>query len=185
MTLNLSNYFLIATSEIDDGLFSGSLIYLCEHNTDGAMGLIVNKPSPIGMEIVFAGAGCKRISPKFANDFVMMGGPVQPERGFVLHTPVGDWQSSLVVNHVNAVTTSRDIIDSLAKEEKVEHALLTIGYAAWRGGQLERELSENAWLAVEADNDILFHTPSESRYQAALAKLGINRVNLINGLGHA
>lgn len=185
MTLNLSHHFLIATSEIADGLFSGSLIYVCEHNADGAMGLIVNKPSPIDMGIVFAGAGCKRIPPRFAHDFVMMGGPVQPERGFVLHTPTGDWQSSLLVNDLNAVTTSRDIIESLAKDDKVEHALLTIGYSAWHKGQLEQELSQNAWLTVEADNHILFDLPPQQRHQAALAKLGINHVNLMDGIGHA
>lgn len=183
--LNLTNHFLIATPDLEDSLFSGSLVYICEHTSDGAMGLIVNKPSPIGMEIVFAGAGCKHIPKKYMSEFVMMGGPVQPERGFVLHTPVGNWQSTLTVNEHNGVTTSRDIIDSLTKDETVQHALLTIGYSSWTGGQLEREIAENSWLTVAADNQILFHTPIAERHQAALNKLGITQTNLMNGIGHA
>ncbi len=183
--LDLTNHFLIATNDIEDSLFAGSLIYICEHTSDGAMGLIVNKPSPIGMEIVFAGAGSKHIPERFINEFVMMGGPVQPDRGFVLHTPVGEWQSSLTVNETNAVTTSRDIIESLAKDERVAQAILTIGYSSWRGGQLEREIAENSWLIVGADNEILFNTPVAERHQAALNKLGITATNLMNGIGHA
>lgn len=180
--LDLTDHFLIAMPDLEDSLFAGSLIYVCEHTPDGAMGLIVNKPSPIGMEMVFAGAGIKHIPAHLMNEFVMMGGPVQPDRGFVLHTPVGNWQSSLIVNHHNAVTTSRDVIESFAK---IEHAILTIGYSSWYKGQLERELAENSWLTVPADQDILFHTPVAIRHQAALNKLGINHINFANGVGHA
>ena len=183
--VDLSNHFLIAMPDLEDSLFSGSLIYLCEHSKDGAMGLIINKPSPIGMEIVFTGAGMKQIPAHFMNEFVMMGGPVQPDRGFVLHTPVGNWQSSLTINEENAITTSRDIIESMAKDDKIQHAILTIGYSSWQKGQLEQELADNSWLIVPADNHILFHVPVEERYQAALNKLGVNDVNFMRGVGHA
>ena len=182
--MNLTNHFLIAMPNMEDLLFSESLVYICEHTDEGAMGLMVNKPSPIGMEIVFATSG-KKIPQRFLNDFIMMGGPVQPDRGFVLHTPTGNWQSSLQITETNAVTTSRDIIESLANDERVEKALLSIGYSSWTKGQLERELAENSWLTVEADNTILFDTPIEERYDAALKKLGINHVNLMHGVGHA
>ncbi|MDO5357678.1 MAG: YqgE/AlgH family protein [Conchiformibius sp.] len=183
--MNLTNHFLIAMPDLGDGLFSGSVVYVCEHNDDGAMGVIINKPSPIPMDVVFAGNG-KSVPERFLNEFVLMGGPVQPERGFVVHTPVGAWMSSLAVGGGdNAVTTSRDIIDNLADTEKVEKVLLTIGYASWSKGQLEKELADNAWLTVAADNHILFDVPAEQRYQAAFAKLGVERVSLMNGVGHA
>lgn len=183
--MNLTNHFLIAMPSLEDSLFSGSLVYVCEHNEDGAMGVMVNKPSPIGMEVVFLGAGNRHIPERFSHDFVMIGGPMQPDRGFVVHTPVGHWQSSLIITEDNAITTSRDIIESLANDNNVDKALLSIGYSSWSKGQLERELAENAWLVVAADNHILFDTPVSERYQAAMAKLGVNAVNLMQGVGYA
>lgn len=184
--MNLSNYFLVAMPSLEDGFFSGSVVYICEHNDEGAMGVIINRPSPIPMEAVFAGSG-GMVPERFFNEFVLFGGPVHPERGFVVHTPVGDWLSTLAVEggNGNAVTTSRDIIDNLGSADKVSKAFLTIGYASWEKGQLERELSENSWLTVEADNTILFDLPLDKRYQAAFAKLGIDPVNLMSGAGHA
>lgn len=183
--MDLTNHFLIAMPDLADGLFAGSVVYLCEHNEEGAMGVIINKPSPIPMDVVFSGSG-KSLPERFLNDFVMVGGPVHPERGLVIHTPAGDWLSSLLVGESgNAVTTSRDIIDNLADAGKVEKVLMTIGYASWGRGQLERELAENSWLTVAADNTILFDLPAERRYQAAFEKLGVARVNLMNGAGHA
>lgn len=182
--MNLKDHFLVATAELEDSIFSGSLIYLCDHNDDGAMGIIINKPSPIGIEVIFASSG-NLIPNRFLNQQIMMGGPVQVDRGFVVHTPTGDWQSSLVINQDNAITTSRDVIESLAKDERVEKAILSIGYSSWGRGQLERELAENAWFAVPADNQILFDTPVEKRYQAALMKLGITPINLMRGVGRA
>lgn len=113
------------------------------------MGMIINKPSPIPMQAVFAGNGGDT-PPRFADAFVFFGGSVHPERGFVVHTPAGEWQSTLRVAD-NGITTSRDIIGHLGDEEKVAKVLLTIGYASWEKGQLERELAENTWLSVAAD----------------------------------
>ena len=115
----------------------------------------------------------------------MMGGPVQVDRGIVVHTPLGSWQNSLAVNDEVALTTSRDIIEQLSLENKVEQAVVAIGYASWSAGQLEKELAENSWLTVPADQHILFHVPYEQRYQAALAKLGVEEVYLMKGAGHA
>lgn len=182
--MNLTNHFLIATNTLTDSTFSGSVIYICEHSENGAMGIIINKPSPIGMEVVFTSTG-NRIPDRFINQYIMMGGPVQVERGFVLHSPLGNWQSTLAINSENGITTSKDVIESLAKDERVEKVLLTIGYSSWSKGQLEREVAENAWFVVPADNHILFDTPIEQKYTAALSKLGINHVNLMHGVGHA
>lgn len=182
--MNLSHHFLIATPSLQDSLFADSVVYLCEHGDNGAMGIIINKPSPIGMEVVFASSG-NRIPERFINQFVMMGGPVQVDRGFVVHTPIGEWQSTLTVTDDTAITTSRDVIDSLAKDERIDKAILSIGYSSWTGGQLEREIGENAWLVVPADKQILFDTPIEQKREAALSKLGINRANLMRGVGHA
>lgn len=183
--MDLSNHFLIAMPSQAEGFFAGSVVYLCEQNDEGAMGIVINKPSPIPMDVIFSGNG-SRVPMRFLNDFVMIGGPVQPERGFVLNTPIGNWSSSLTVsNSTNAITTSRDIIENLDNIEKVEHAILTIGYSSWSQGQLEREITDNDWLIVEADNHILFEVPVAQRYQAALAKLGINPLNLMQGLARA
>ena len=115
----------------------------------------------------------------------MMGGPVQPERGFVLHTPTGEWESSLHINDSLALTTSRDIIDGLAKDEAIDAAILTIGCSQWSAGQLERELAQNAWLVAPADEEILFDTPIEERYNAALGKLGVDAARLMGEGGNA
>lgn len=181
--MNLSNHFLIAMPSLDDPMFEGSLVYLCEHNSEGATGVIVNKPSPINMEVVFAATG-KATPPRFRSEYVMVGGPVQTERGFVLHTPVGHWQSSLKVNDHLALTTSRDIIENM-DGDAVQDVLLTIGCSLWTGGQLERELAKNSWLTVAADEDILFKLPAHKRYDAALSKLGIRSEMLSGAVGHA
>ena len=182
--MNLTDHFLIAMPSLNDTLFSGSLIYLCEHSENGAMGLIINKPSPVPMDVVFAGTG-KATPLRFHEQFVMMGGPIQTERGFVLHTPVGDWQNSMAVTGDIALTTSRDIIDGLQSDGQVAGAMVSIGYAGWSAGQLEQEIAQNSWLAVSADRQILFQMPPEQRYRAAFAKLGLRPEQLMEGMGYA
>lgn len=170
---------------LDDPFFSESVVYLCEHNEDSAMGVIINKPTPIGMDIIFF-ADAKTVPERFRDQFVMMGGPVQTDRGFVIHTPIGNWQSSLIIDDTTAITTSRDILEHLGDEnDAVKDVLLTIGYSSWSSGQLEKELSENSWLTVPADHQILFQTPPEERYNAALSKLGIRPETLMSNGGYA
>lgn len=183
--MNLSNYFLVAMPSIEDPFFSESVIYVCEHNHGGAMGVIINKPTPISMDIVFQ-ADDKTTPSRFQDCFVMVGGPVNTDRGFVIHTPIGNWQSSLVVNDEVALTASRDILEDISKEDSaIKDLLLTIGYASWSAGQLEQELAENSWLTVEADHDILFKQPAKYRYHAALAKLGVRPETLMGVAAHA
>ncbi|MDO5058994.1 MAG: YqgE/AlgH family protein [Neisseria sp.] len=184
--MNLSNHFLIAMPDMDDPFFSGSVVYLCQHDEDGALGIVINKPSPIMMEMVFSAASGR--APDYLKDSpVMMGGPVQIDRGFVLHTPEGRWQSSIKVGNGVSLTTSRDIIEKMGQNgsEAAEKAVISIGSASWHSGQLEKELAENAWLTVPADTAILFDTPPEQRYRAALAKLGVDTVFLMKGAGRA
>lgn len=182
--MNLTNHFLVAMPNMDDPMFAGSVVFLCEHGANGAMGMIVNKSSPIGMEVVFQAAG-QEMPPRFQGQHVLVGGPVQTDRGYVLHTPVGNWQSTLAVDDDTAVTTSGDILDGLADEDEVAKMLLTIGYASWSPGQLEQELAQNAWLTVPADHSILFDLPLAERYTAALDKLGVKPEFLMGAAGHA
>ena len=182
--MNLANHFLLAMPNLEDSLFAGSLIYLCEHSENGAMGIIVNKPSPVPMNVVFAAIG-KDTPARFNNQYVMMGGPMQTERGFVLHTPIGNWDSSLSITDRIALTTSRDIIDGLQQDNEIQGVVLTIGYSSWGAGQLEQEIVQNSWLTVLADAHILFDLPPEERYPAAFNKLGIRRENFAGAMGHA
>ena len=182
--MNLADHFLIAMPSLDDPFFGGSVVYVCQHSEEGAMGVVINKPSPVLMDLIFE-AAASPTPERFKGLWVMMGGPVQVDRGFVVHTPLGSWQNSLAVNDEVALTTSRDIIEQLSLENKVEQAVVAIGYASWSAGQLEKELAENSWLTVPADQHILFHLPYEQRYQAALAKLGVEEVYLMKGAGHA
>lgn len=182
--MNLTNHFLIAMPNLEDIFFAGSVVYVCEHNDDGAMGLVINKPSPLVMDQLFDAA--KQPTPeRFVNSQVLMGGPVQIDRGFLIHTPVGNWQSSLIVTDHIALTTSRDIVSAMHDEANVNRTLATIGYASWTKDQLETEISNNDWLVVEANENILFDCPVEGRYLAALDLLGIRPESLMLKAGHA
>lgn len=183
-SFSLANHFLIAMPGMQDPFFSESVVYLCEHNAEGAMGIIVNKPSPIMMDLLFDSA--KTPTPeRFHGQWVLMGGPVQVDRGFLVHTPTGSWENSLMVTDDVAMTTSRDIIIGLTQDNEVNKALATIGYSSWSAGQLEQELASNSWISVPADMQVLFDIPYKQRYQAALKLLNINMANLSELVGHA
>jgi putative transcriptional regulator len=187
--LNLTHHFLIAMPSVVDPIFGGSVIYMCEHNANGAMGLIINKPTDMTVSDLF-----DRIDLKLENipdshpmgkHLVMFGGPVQDDRGFVLHAPIGEFSSSLKVTPDIAFTTSRDVLEALAAGDGPERMILSIGYAGWGAGQLEQELLANGWLTVPADLGILFDLPSEERFVAAMKLLGIDPFLLTAEAGHA
>ena len=182
--MNLSNHFLVAMPDMEDAFFAQSVVYICKHDNDGAIGIAINKPSPITMDLIFSATG-KNIPFRMQHDSVMMGGPVQVERGYVVHTPIGSWQSSIGVSDNIALTSSRDVIENISREGAVDKILVSIGYSSWGKGQLERELADNTWLTVPADEHILFDIPYEQRYAAAFAKLGIDPIALISGVSHA
>ena len=183
---NLTDYFLIAMPEMDNQFFAGSVVYICEHNDDGAMGVCINKPSPLTMNQFFEAIN-ERTPLQYDETAVLLGGPMQVDRGFLVHTPVGSWESSLLVTDDIAFTTSRDIIENLAKnrDNDMNKTLATIGYSGWKKDQLEQELADNAWLVVPANQHIMFDVPVDERYQAALALLGVNAGQLVQGVGHA
>jgi putative transcriptional regulator len=187
--LNLSNHFLIAMPSMLDPIFGGTVIYICEHNARGAMGLVINKPTDMTVAGLF-----DRIDLKLENipdshpmgkHPVMFGGPVQDDRGFVLHAPIGKFSSSLKVTDEIAFTTSRDILEAVAAGEAPERMMLSIGYSGWSAGQLEQEILANGWLTVAADIHILFDLPLEERFVAAMKLLGIDPLMLVADVGHA
>ncbi|MDX1588393.1 MAG: YqgE/AlgH family protein [Oleiphilaceae bacterium] len=178
----LGNHFLMATPYLEDPRFGGSLTLICEHNAQGAMGLVINQPLQLTMADVLSQlslAGGPSQEPVYA------GGPVMSERGFVLHRPHGAWQNTLKVSPTLAMTSSRDILEAIAVGEGPADYLMILGYAGWRAGQLEEELSGNAWLTGPADEQILFSVPPEQRLAAAMKKLGVDPSHLSGSIGHA
>ena len=187
-TLNLANHFLIAMPAMQDPIFGGTVVYVCEHNENGVLGVVINKPTDMTMEVLF-----DRIDLKLAagsdtpivNEPIMFGGPVQDDRGFVLHTPGARYSSSLTVTDEIAFTTSIDVLEAVAKGDGPERMLVSIGYSGWSPGQLEDEIGRNGWLTVGASADILFDFPIEQRYVAAIKLLGIDPLMLASEAGHA
>jgi putative transcriptional regulator len=187
-TLNLANHFLIAMPAMQDPIFGGTVVYVCEHNENGVLGVVINKPTDMTMEVLF-----DRIDLKLAagsdtpiiNEPIMFGGPVQDDRGFVLHTPGARYSSSLTVTDEVAFTTSIDVLEAVAKGDGPERMLVSIGYSGWSPGQLEDEIGRNGWLTVGASADILFDFPIEQRYVAAIKLLGIDPLMLASEAGHA
>ena len=182
---SLKNHFLIAMPSLTQGIFAHSLTYLCEHNEQGAMGIIINRPMGLALGEILEHLNIDGVR-HHSEDPVMAGGPVQTDRGFVLH-PTGEqqWESTRSITEEISLTTSRDILDALAHNEGPASALVALGYAGWGAGQLESELVANSWLTIPADSAIIFDTPAEKRLDAAAAKLGIDLSLLAPGAGHA
>lgn len=187
-SLNLANHFLIAMPSMDDPIFGGAVVYICEHNDKGVLGVIINKPTDMTMEILFERIDLN-ITDGSHNDVVnepiMFGGPVQDDRGFVLHTPGAHYSSSLTVTSEVAFTTSIDVLEAVANGAGPKRMLVSIGYAGWSPGQLEQEIGRNGWLTVGADAHVLFDLPIEERYTAAIRLLGIDPLMLASEAGHA
>jgi putative transcriptional regulator len=184
-TQYLTNHFLIAMPMLEDPNFYHSVTYICEHNEQGAMGIVINRPLDIALGDVLEHMHIEQHNLGTAGREVYLGGPVQPERGFVLHEPLGKWDSMLPVTEQIGITTSRDILMAMNDGQGPERALVALGYAGWGPGQLEKEMAENAWLSVPADSTIIFDTPIERRWQAAAANLGIDLNTLSDDIGHA
>lgn len=183
--VNLTHQFLIAMPAMADPNFSKTLTYICEHNEQGALGIIINRPTDMTLVDLFERVGLELHSLDLGRQPVYYGGPVQPERGFVLHRPLGDWQATLAVNQDMGLTSSRDVLQSISEHGEPKDVLITLGYAGWTAGQLEWELSQNAWLTVAADPSIIFEMPPEERLAAAMHMLGVDPTNLSDVAGHA
>ncbi|HTD28044.1 MAG TPA: YqgE/AlgH family protein [Xanthomonadaceae bacterium] len=181
----LVNHFLIAVPAMDDPHFARGVTLLCEHNEHGAMGLLVNRPSDYRLAEVFEQMEIPTECAAIADDTVMVGGPVLPDRGFVLHDGGDEWPSTMRVAPGVAVTTSREILAAIARGSGPRRHLVALGYASWGAGQLEQELAENTWLTVPANQAILFDTPIEQRWHAAAKRLGVDLGQLPSYIGHA
>ncbi|NUZ07055.1 YqgE/AlgH family protein [Piscinibacter koreensis] len=191
-SINLTNQFLIAMPGMGDGTFAGSVIYLCEHTDKGALGLVINKPIDITLKNLFEKVELSLDREDLADEPVYFGGPVQTERGFVLHEPLdasGDgstrYNSSLRIEGGLEMTTSKDVLEALANGAGPKKVLVTLGYSGWGAGQLEEEISRNGWINVGADRGIIFDTPVDQRYDKALSLLGIDPRMLSPEAGHA
>ena len=183
--LDFRHHFLIAMPAMADSVFSKALIYICEHNEQGALGIVVNRPTSLTLGELFAQIKTPLSQSELKKLPVHYGGPVQTDRGFVLHEPIGRWQSTLPVNDKVGLTTSKDILQAVGLGKEPHNLLVTLGYAGWTQGQLEHELSQNAWLSVPASAHILFDLPAEERLAAAMALLGEDYASLSEDAGHA
>lgn len=181
---NFANQFLIAMPGMVEGSLAGSVIYVCEHTDRGALGLVINRPTDLTLGTLFERIDLTLEIGPVKDTFVFFGGPVQTDRGFVLHAPAGDYSSSIKLGDM-ALTTSRDVLQAVADGNGPSRMLVTLGYAGWGAGQLESEMGQNAWLSVSADAHIIFDVPPEERYPAALKLLGIDPVMLAGDAGHA
>jgi putative transcriptional regulator len=188
-SINLTNHFLIAMPNMADPYFSRTLTYVCEHNEQGALGIVVNRPIDMTLQALFERLSLSMQDRARADAPIYFGGPVQTDRGFVLHLPAGEWQATLKVAGAKGamigLTTSKDILEAVGRGEGPAKMLVSLGYAGWSAGQIEHELSQNAWLTVEARDAILFDLPADERLPAAMELLGLDYARLADQAGHA
>lgn len=183
--VNLTGHFLIAMPAMVDPYFSKSVTYICEHNGHGAMGIVINRPIDMKLDALLEQIGINVSTKQAGNSSVHFGGPVQINHGFVLHQPVGQWQSTIAINGDTGLTTSKDILDATAHGEGPHKMLITLGYVGWSAGQLEQELTQNAWLTAPALDTIIFDLPAEQKRDAAMSLLGVDLASLTESAGHA
>ena len=193
-SINLTHHFLIAMPGLEDASFARTVVYLCEHSPRGALGLVINKPTDINLRNLFEKVDLPLGREELARTPVLQGGPVQTERGFVLHEAVhaegqdaseSVYASTMTIPGGLEMTTSKDVLEAMATGAGPRKVLVSLGYAAWGEGQLESELAENSWLTVGADPAVIFDTPVEQRYDRALSLLGLEAWTLSPDAGHA
>jgi putative transcriptional regulator len=189
--INLTNHFLIAMPSLSDALFGRSVVFMCEHSERGALGLVINKPSDIRLPRLFEKIDLPMGRADLQDTPVFQGGPVQTERGFVLHDAIDSaegesiYASTLAIPGGLEMTTSKDVLEAMASGAGPRRVLVTLGYASWAQGQLESEITENSWLTVAADPALIFDTPVHERYERAMALLGLQPWMLAPDAGHA
>ncbi len=182
---SLKHHFLIAMPQMGDPNFAQTVTYICEHNEDGAMGIVINRPLDINLGAILEHLGIAPESEAIKNEPVYFGGPVALERGFVLHSPQGPWESTMQLPDDIGLTTSRDILQAIGHGAGPAKRLVALGFAGWGAGQLEQELRDNTWLSTPASSHILFDVPAEQRWQAAASALGVDLNLLSSEAGHA
>ncbi|QFI36430.1 YqgE/AlgH family protein [Moritella marina ATCC 15381] len=191
---SLQDHFLIAMPSMKDGIFERSVIYICEHNNEGAMGIIINLPVNISIDELLSQTieadlddeTAAPAEPKQAIDKpVFKGGPVSEDRGFVLHTAYPGFSSSLQINDELMITSSLDVLATLGTNKQPDNYIVALGYSGWTKGQLEQEIADNSWLTINADENILFNVPVHQRWEQAVQKIGIDVSQLSSQVGHA
>jgi len=182
---SLANHLLVAMPSLHDPFFSRSVTYICEHNEHGALGLVLSLPLEATYDELFKHLNIDTNGEHTDKRVLLAGGPVDRERGFILHSPVGNWESSLAVGNDIALSTSEDILHAIANNQGPEDVVITLGYAGWEKGQLEKEIKENSWLFAPADKDIIFKTPPNQRWLKATKLLGIDWTQITEQDGHA
>jgi putative transcriptional regulator len=180
----LANHFLIAMPSLEGDDFSKSVTYLCQHDEEGALGLVINKQHKMKMGDIFKQLSLTAIRPEIAETPLFAGGPVQPERGFVLHTPVGNWDSTMRINDELALTSSKDILEAIAEDKGPEQWVVALGYAGWAAGQLEQEIQRNSWLHDRAELHIIFEEPINERWGLAAHRIGVDISLMSSEAGH-
>lgn len=182
---SFKNQFLVAMPGLEDDNFSQTVSLMCEHNDKGAIGLIINRPTDLTLNAMLDQMGLQHEATDADDHVVFWGGPVQPERGFVVHREPGGWESCMPIGADLYITTSRDVLAAIGQGRGPKEFLVTLGYAGWGAGQLENEILQNSWLNTPVDSAVLFATPARNRWQSATRLLGLEISQLSSGAGHA
>lgn len=183
---SFANHLLIAMPAMQDPAFARTVIYIFEHNKDGAMGVVINTPIEMNLkEMVEQAAPGSEVNDTKGEQIIVKGGPVSPDRGFILHYPHGEWEGSMRLNDEFTVTTSKDIVACIGNQHGPEKQVIALGYAGWSPGQLEEELTDNAWLMIPATHELVFDTPLHDRWSQSIKALGIEPWQLTEHAGHA
>ncbi|MDT9587151.1 MAG: YqgE/AlgH family protein [Candidatus Arsenophonus melophagi] len=187
--MNLQDHFLIAMPTLLDPFFQRSVVYICEHNEKGAMGLVINRPiEQISINSILKNLNIKTAEYNHISEFsqpVFSGGPIAKAHGFILHSPKNGFLYTLKLSDEIMITTSKDILETLGTTQQPEKTLIALGYSSWEQGQLEKEMMENNWLTAKTNSNIIFHTPIAERWRKAAALIGIDILNISNQAGHA
>ena len=182
---NLTGHFLIAMPSLNDGFFNHAVTYICEHDETGSFGIIINQQTGITIKQIANEMNIKTDASYNKDQSIFIGGPVDQGRGFILHRPTGEWQSSLKVKNEVTLTTSKDILQAIVNNKGPEECIVALGYAGWAAGQLDNEMANNIWLNCPADEQIIFNTPTEERWKAAANLIGVDLSLLSSDTGHA
>lgn len=183
--LDLTGQFLIAMPSLKDPEFQQTVTYMCAHTDEGAMGVVINRPMEIPLGEILSQMEMEPVDAEIEQIQVFHGGPVQQDRGIIIHEPPTDWDSTINVSEELGVATSRDILEAISKGDGPHRSLVALGYASWGAGQLEKELAENSWLSVPADQSIIFEVPPHKRWKKATELLGFDLNQISRDIGHA
>ncbi len=182
---SVRHHFLVAVPSMRGTYFEQAVVYVCEHQSKGTAGLIINHPMEASLGLIFEQLHLEQVVIAQKNKPLLMGGPIQPERGFVIHRPFGQWQSSLRLDDDVTITTSNDIIRAMASDHGPQDVLVTLGFVGWQPGQLEKEIMDDQWLICPYDSSLLYNVDFDKRWNVATQMMGVNMNHFISGPGHA